>query len=425
MNIKLIFDGKKTNKQITDLKPIIKELKSHQEYLHSLRIEDLIVFFNQLALHWKTNKIFSKIDLKNLIDFLSKENLTTSLKIALHSNHQALDKFVDLGDKKLLFHAQPRGLSVHWLAGNVPILGLFSIFSALITKNVCLVKASSHGYEQLVELLNSINNVNTDKINGAQITPMIKLILVEAGDKKAHQYLSSAANIRIAWGGWEAVNAIVSLPKNPFCEDIIFGPKYSYAVIDKESLTKNAKKIAQRLAVDVSVFDQYACSSPHTVFIEGDESQALDFAKELSTQLELIERTFLPKGTADPDTALNVIGIRNEYILKGKVFNSKGTEWTVIYTKEEGLAQPCFSRVIFVKQLDDLHKLKTLNDRQKQTLGVALSEKNKLILLDDITLSGIDRCPDLGYLTFYEPTWDGMFVFDRLVRWVTFFKNNE
>jgi len=395
---KLIFDQEKD----LDLDLTIKELRSRLDYMHDLEIDDLIDFFDKLA---------SRFEVKNIKDFFSKTNLKQRLKIALHGNYYALDKWVDLQDPELLFHAQPRGLTVHWLAGNVPVLGLFSIFFALITKNVCLVKASLIGSEELAGYLNKIKDVETEKIKGRDLAKSIKAILINNDDKEMHQALSLAADVRIAWGGREAIKAITGLEKNIFSQDIIFGPKYSYALVDNWS-----EKTARKLAVDVSVFDQYACSSPHTVFVKED---ALGFAKELAKQLQTVNRIMIPKGKIDPAKAAEIVSLRAEYEIKAQVFSSSSTDWTVVYSQGPGLAKGCFSRVIFVKPIKDILEIKEYNDRQKQSLGISLENKNQL---DSITRFGIDRCPDLGRMTFYESPWDGMFVFDRLVRWVTTYK---
>ena len=421
----IIFNGQKTKESNFNFDVIIKSLKSRLNYMHDLSEDDIIDFFDKLVDYWQESGLLKKHSyLKNLSEFFDKGNFSEKLNIALHNNYKALDGFVDLGDKGLLFHAQPRGLTCHWLAGNVPVLGLFSIFFCLATKNVCLVKAPLRGFEELTGLLETLNEVKTEKIDGRDFSKSVAVLLIENNDKESHEKLSAIADVRIAWGGLDAVNAIIGLKKNLFCEDIIFGPKYSYVLIDKESLEKNQKNLVQRLAVDVSVFDQYACSSPHTVFIqEAEPGQAENFAKELASQLELVNRVLLPKIEKDPAKSAEIISMRAEYELKGKVFNSPGTEWTVIYTKESGLAKGCGSRVIFVKPIKDLKSIRDYNNRQKQTLGTGLTQENKLKYLDSITQKGIDRCPNLGYMTFYESPWDGMFVLDRLVRWVTTYKD--
>jgi len=422
MATKLIFNGTRTDEPL-DLEKVIGELNRKRKYLHSLQINDILDFFHTLSEYWEQEQYTKKYRyLKNISDFLHKANLTNRLSIALHKDIQSLDQFVDLDDAQFLFHAQPRGLTVHWLAGNVSILGLFSIFSSLITKNVALVKASSKGYEELVDFIMTIREVNTSKIKGEEFAETIRIILVDREDKDIHLALSKAADVRIAWGGHEAIQTIINLEKKLSCEDIIFGPKYSYAAIDKETLDSEFTKTAQRLAIDVSVFDQYACSSPHTVFVQEGAHSALEFAQELAKQLDFVQRSVLPKQKIDSGKSMEILNLRTQYMFKGKVFPSKGTEWTVIYSEEDGLADACFSRVIHVKPIKDLMKLKEFNTRQRQTLGIAFTKENKLKLLDQITLYGVDRCPDLGYLTFFESPWDGMFVFDRLVRWITTYK---
>jgi len=420
----LIFQGSIKNEANVDLQSVIVQLRQQLDQLHSYPIEEILLFFDQLVEQWQSSGLAKKNPyLKNISEFLVKQHLVTTLQTALRGKVSVLDQFEDLGDYKMIFHAQPRGLTVHWLAGNVTVLGLFSIFSALITKNVCLVKASSRGHENLVAILDTLREVKTGQINGQDFANAIAVVLVDRQDQASHQVLSENADIRIAWGGKEAVETIMQLSKSPFCEDLIFGPKYSYALIDNTSLVTKQKLLAQRLAVDVSVFDQYACSSPHTVFIEEkNEGESLAFAQELAKQLELVERAFLPKEAIDSGKAAQIISLRSEYQITGTVICSQDTKWTVIHTTEKGLADSCFSRVIFVKPVKNIDELHAYNNRQKQTLSCALSYENKLKYLDKLTLRGIDRCPDLGYATYFESPWDGMFIFDRLVRWVSTYK---
>ena len=82
--------------------------------------------------------------------------------------------------------------------------------------------------------------------------------------------LSKISDVRIAWGGSEAVKSIANFPKKYTTEDLIFGPKLSLSVIGKESMVNEIKvnRIARNIAIDSSIFDQKACASSHNVFIE-------------------------------------------------------------------------------------------------------------------------------------------------------------
>ncbi len=418
----LLFEGTKKHSVNFEIEDLVRRLDKRREYIHSLNTSDLINFFDELVSFLKKEKLEKKYNLKNLYDFFSKKSLEESLSISLRGSYKVLDEFIDLKSSNYLFHAQPRGIVVQWLSGNVSILGLFSIFSAIITKNVSLVKVSSRGYEDLIDLLELLNKIKTDRIDGKDLAKCIALVLVDRNDKKSQQELSMNADVRIAWGGKEAVDSIIGLKKKVYSEDIILGPKYSYGFVGRKSIRESLKKVAQKIAVDVSVFDQYACSSPHTIFIEGSLKDAERFGKELGLQLDLVNRTMLPKREIDEGKAMEIIALRSEYELKGRVFASSGTDWTVIVTDEKGLADSCFSRVVFVKPISGSLKLGEYNDRGKQTLGIAQDLSEKKLILDKVTLRGIDRVPDFGYMTFFEYCWDGMFIFDRLVRWVTTYK---
>lgn len=71
-------------------------------------------------------------------------------------------------------------------------------------------------------------------------------------------------------GGRESVETVSAYPARYDAETVIFGPKLSFSVIAKEELSsaQEAKKLARKVSVDVSVFDQTGCASPHNLFIE-------------------------------------------------------------------------------------------------------------------------------------------------------------
>ena len=108
-------------------------------------------------------------------NFLAKSYLSKKLDIALHGDKYSLDNFVDLGDSELLFHAQPRGVACHWIAGNVDILGIFSAIQSLLTKNVSIIKVPSN-YTLLVDLLTSLENINTEKISGKKMLECFEVL---------------------------------------------------------------------------------------------------------------------------------------------------------------------------------------------------------------------------------------------------------
>ena len=421
----IITQGQINEKFEDNISNIINSLKEHQLWLHELSVNDIIEYFDTLSKFWKNEIILHEKfgpGLKHVVNFISKENLMKELSLSLRGNYKVLDTFCTLdNDAKRLYHAQPRGLSVHWIAGNVDVLGIFSIVQALITKNVCLVKVP-YEYSILKDIIYSMKDVSTNKIKGKELLQCIALVYIEKNDFENQQKISLEADTRIAWGGKEAVESILSLKKKFFTEDIIYGPKYSYAVIDEKSIINNKEALVQKLALDISIFDQYACNSPHTILVENSKEnneEIRSFAKLLADAMSTVNRLIIPKKSVSEEKAMDILSLRTEYDIKGEVFCSENTDWTVILSDEEGLAEPCFSRVVFVRPVSNLHEIEKYQNRKIQSIGLEIADQNQRIrFADQITKNGGDRCPSMGMMSLYSSPWDGMFAIDRLVRWI-------
>ena len=419
LKCRLIYhDGNETNQFIESPKNLIVDLQNKIEWLHSIPINDLLDFIEAFgnSIQENSTSTFASTS-KHLSDFFRRDNLKRELDLSLRGNYLILDKFVKLenGGKKL-YHTQPRGLAVHWIAGNVDELGIFSIIQALITKNVSLIKAPSN-YENLLDLVNLLKQTNTEKLLGEELVKTISIIYLEKDDEQNQKLISENADVRIIWGGLDAVSSIISTPKKPFCEDIVFGPKYSYVILDEESTSK--PDLVLKLAFDISIFDQNACSSPHTIFVETENKDILNsFGEKLSIAMDKVNK-LIPKKSISESKAMEIHEIRSENEFSGNVFSSKDTSWTVIISENDELEKPCFSRVVFIKSILNANSLSTFNNKKIQTIGIVMNKEKRLKLIDTLSLHGGDRSPTIGDMSTYENPWDGMFVMDRLVRWVT------
>ena len=115
--------------------------------------------------------------------------------------------------------------------------------------------------------------------------------------------------------------------------------------------------------------------------------------------------------------------MRTEYELKGDVISSKGTEWTVIVSDETNLAKPTFSRVVHIRKLDREELQKENSSRKIQTIAIVMKPEKRHEMIDELTLLAGDRCPNVGNMSLFDSPWDGMFGMDRMVRWITTYKN--
>jgi hypothetical protein len=324
--------------------------------------------------------------------------------------------------------AQPRGLVAHWLAGNVPLLGMLALAQSIVTRNANILKAASSFSRVLPALLDGFRGLEVRCVDGRilkgdDVLASIAVVYFPREHAAAAEQMSALADVRLAWGGREAIESILNLPKHYGTEDVIFGPKLSFMAVGREALAnlRLLRRAARQAATDASVFDQYACASPHTIFVEkGGTTSPREFASALAAEMAkaLIR---IPKGPVDAGTAAKVESLRMRYEFTGELWRSGGTEWTVLYDEEaaKGLAEPCYSRVITVRAIDDILEAVQFAHKGIQTVGTALTGPRKLAFASAASTRGVERFPDLGRMTFFDSPWDGLFPMDRLVKWVT------
>ena len=409
----------------------IKVLSRKAGYLQDLPIDTILNFFDSLAVYWLTDQkseflnIFSSLGVSFLINFLKKSNLKGLLKESLHGDIHFLDDFIYSPNLNKRIMAHPRGVITHWLAGNVPVLGMISLIQGIVSKNVNVIKLPKENGLVLPLMAGQISgydfNFKDMTIKGHDILSGCMFVYCDKSDTKGQEALSLKSDVRVAWGGKEAVESVMSLPRKYGTDDVIFGPKYSFAAIGRSSFDKNKlKHVCYRLAMDASVYEQQGCNSPHTVFVEkGGEINPLDFAKALAIAMDEVLR-IIPKNAVSADEAYTIVNIRSEFSFMGQVFSSKGTEWTVIYSEEKGLAEACYSRTIFVRPIDNLSDILDFIEHNKhQTLGLSIRECEKYKFAKEATKSGIERITELGKMSAFDYPWDGMFPINRYVRWVS------
>jgi len=331
------------------------------------------------------------------------------------------------GSRKQFLKANQRGLVCHWLAGNVQVLGMFALIQSILTKNVNLLKISSKDEGVFASLLKAFEGVSYTTrggytIEGDKLLETIAIVYFSHTDKGVGELMSKSANVRIAWGGREAVETVASYPSMFDTEDIIFGPKISFSTISKEVLVteRKAKKLARKVAVDSSVFDQTGCASPHNLYIErGGKVSPRQFCELLAEGMRK-SAIQIPKGADSVEQISAIHSIRGLFDFKGEVWASDDSTWTVLYSEDKNLNPPVYSRVIMVHPVDHIDETLDHVDDNIQTIGLASSGSKALVFAEKAVEKGVMRCPEIGRMLNFESPWDGIFLMERMVRWSTF-----
>ena len=414
--------------QITE---VINDLNINKEWLARQPVEALIGIINKASKIWQDPNFelgdFREKGLGFLINWCKSSNLRELADSSLYNRRQTLDTFCNIpGYTNRQIKHIPQGMTVHWLSGNVPVLGMLILVQSIITKNLNLLKAASTYTDSMPLLLRCFKDISYItpggyELKGEDLLKTISVVHYGHNDLDVANIVSKAADVRIAWGGADAIHHVQNLQKKWNSQDIMFGPRLSFMAISAESISspRKARKILRRAATDCSVFDQTACASPHTIFVEKNSHiSPKDFAEMLSLEMEKAS-VRIPVDSKSPETNDQIITIRAVYDFMGEVWAPSNTNWTVLYDEEKGLAKPTYSRVITIKPVDSILETIDYIDESIQTIGLGAEKEKRLDFAELAVARGVDRCPDIGSMTNFEMPWDGVNVIDRLVRRVT------
>lgn len=414
------------------LQGIIDNLKSRLRWLAAQKTDDLIKIISKTAEIWLRDSRYDFLKDKGrlfLAQWCSEKHLTQIAKEGLRGNIGYADGFAPFADSDIHYlKANPKGLVCHWMAGNVQILGVFALVQAILTKNVNLLKVAAKDggvFSSLMRAFEEVEVVNSEGsvLKGKDVAATVGVIYFPRTSSRLAEKMSSEADVRIAWGGKEAVETVAAYPSKIDSQTVIFGPKLSFAVIGREALASEheARKLARRLTVDVSVFDQYGCASPHNVYIEnGGEISPERFCELLAETFPKTE-VQIPKGIMEAEVVSAIHSIRGVYDFKGKVYGSPTMSWTVLLDPDIKLAKPVYSRVIFVHSVGSIMDSIPQIEPYIQSIGIEAPIEKAKEYAEKATALGVSRLPKIGRMLNFEMPWDGMFLIDRLVRWNTLF----
>ena len=235
--------------------------------------------------------------------------------------------------------------------------------------------------------------------------------------------LSQSADIRVAWGGADAVGTIVGLQKKINARDLIYGPKVSLAVASAKKLEtqESRKNLAKLLADDIFPFDQAGCNAPHNLIIEtNDKVSPKELSQVILKEFEKKLEKLRPKKEAID--SFNIM-------LKKFLFQSSNNKSVVssefnnsnVFSSEEGvhIEDPLYSRSIFISSVDRIEEIACFLPHNIQSVGLYVEEDRKLQIIKTLSNHGVDRFPDLGKMSLYQNPWDGYLPLQNMVKWIS------
>lgn len=419
-----LLDGDFEETLCEDLSRIAEVIESNRKGIAQFPLEAIIDILGKLGKRILREPSLNQYQGISYISlWLRKDNLRKICELN-YSNPDYLDNFTKV-NTKLEMYAQPRGIVCHWVAGNMPTLAFFSAVQAILSRNGSIIKVPEDYRSLILGILDSLNDVETDvngtKFYGSDIVSSISIISFDGKDQKISTELSMIADCKLVYGGSEAIKVITSLPQKESCETIIYGPKYSFVVFDREYIeSKKFEEALKNCITDVALFNQMACSSPHTFFFEKSNYSIEEIADRLKAQFEQLPENLLYQDKSQW-MAANTINVRAKYLLSSEtgIRKSEGLEWTILIDDVPSLEEPVYGKSIFIKEIEGINETLDVITRKVQAMTVCIVDQDKRReFAKDATYRGVDRITTPGHIHDYDLPWDGILSLNRLVRWV-------
>jgi hypothetical protein len=203
---------------------------------------------------------------------------------------------------------------------------------------------------------------------------------------------------------------------------IALNPRYGVSLVVGRGLGAAAEEAAARASVDTLVWEQQACTASLVHYVEGDEADALAYARTLAATLQRWDaerRRPLPRVLQGRIRLLR----RGEWVNGTWFENRVGTELSsaVVYMRGTvDLALHPMSRLVVVRRVDRLEDVAYMVTSAVASAGVFPSAALARVR-DALAAAGVSNLFPLGEAERVYPgiPHDGMRVLSELVSWAS------
>lgn len=313
-----------------------------------------------------------------------------------------------------------RGILFHIAPSNVPINFGYSLVAGLLAGNNNIVRISSKQFPQVDLIIKHLHAL----VENGQHSEVANRIVIVRYDRlsDASAFFSSICNVRVIWGGDATIQTIRqnAIPARSF--DVCFADRYSIAAIHPDAIMASSdakiKKLAEDFYNDTYLFDQNACSAPHTIFWL--KSDNLDVAKNRFWRIvhdytvqkyELQAVMSVDKLTAFYRQAA-CMNVRKKEMPDNVVVRSELSE---LPNNIEDFRCACgyFSEYT-VDSLDEIAPIVSIKYQSLGYFGFSLEELTDFVIRN--RLQGLDRIVPIGETTAFSLTWDGYNLIEMFSR---------
>ena len=227
--------------------------------------------------------------------------------------------------------SKPRGGHVTTLApGNIPIVAAETIILGLlagITHDLALSRRSEALPRRLFEILSALD---------PSVSETTRLHVWRKLPAEARRSLLAADRV-VVYGTADTVEWVASrAPRDTVI--VPHGPSIALAYLRPQQATGGCLTSSlRRLALDIVLFDQRGCRSPHALLVAGNNAMLQTVIQSLGTELEVLSKSF-PRGalSAEETTALYLDKLTSSSL--GSV--TEGSGWRITLETQPKIIRP-------------------------------------------------------------------------------------
>lgn len=360
-----------------------------------------------------------------LIDFLNIDSLRLKLKRELGSEHPFELKRPSA--KANHFEAwYPMGTLVHVTPNNSPLLGVLGVMEGLLSSNVNILKLARKDSSFASLFYERLCNLDST----GSLKDYVFIAKISSKEKTYLKNVLSLADVVSTWGGEESVQSIRELaPKG--ARIVEWGHKISFSYIAQSK--KADESVLSKLAYDICLNEQLACSSPQCVYLENASFEDLKkFAATLGEVLNRISPTIkrvLPQGAEMAELTVTKEQVRLKSVLgESALVESPKKDWRIYVENNPALNSSPLFRTVWLKPMPRLELVKHLRPLRVylQTAGIAADTFEVESLSRDLFMSGVQRVRAVGEMTdsYIGEPHDGVYALERYCQRINFQDSN-
>lgn len=312
----------------------------------------------------------------------------------------------------------PLGTLVHITPSNAEGLSFLAVIEGLLALNTNLVKVSARDSQFTSLALEALIKCDLSK----KIISKVGVLRISSSQKASLNKLLSVADGVSAWGGEGAISEIQKM--TPLGARFIpWGHKISFAYVDKDNL--ESPEIFEKIASDIVLNEQQACSSPQVLYLETDSyDDCISYSKKLypylqneSDKIKTVDLDIQEQ--AEITNQVELARLETPMGL-ATVIEDEAKSFRIIIEKNPGLRPSPLFRTILIKPLPQEKIIEVLHPWRTylQTVGLSGARDVGAELAKKFITAGVNRVTKMGeMLASYEgEPHDGEYALTRFMR---------